>query len=104
MYKKMLVPLDGSELAEVVFGYAKELAGRLDLDVILFHVYGPEESELVPLHRAYVERAAEIIRHQSEEVRESTDIEPGGKTVEARGELAAGYPAEEILQERGWGG
>ena len=86
------------ELAEVVFGYAKELAGRLDLDVILFHVYGPEESELVPLHRAYVERAAEIIRRKSEEVRESTDIEPGGKAVEARGELAVGYPAEEILR------
>ena len=33
MYHRMLVPLDGSELAEVVFTYAKELAGRLDIDV-----------------------------------------------------------------------
>jgi nucleotide-binding universal stress UspA family protein len=98
MYKRMLVPLDGSELAEVVFSYAKELAGRLDLDVILFHVYGSEERELVPLHRAYVERAAEIIKCQSEEVRERTGIQPGGKAVEARGELAVGYPAEEILR------
>jgi len=98
MYKRMLVPLDGSELAEVVFSYAKELAGRLDLDVILFHVYGSDERELVPLHRAYVERAAEIIRRQSEEVRERTGIQPGGKAVEARGELAVGYPAEEILR------
>ncbi len=98
MYKRMLVPLDGSDLAEIVFGYAKELAGRLDLDVILFHVYGPEERELVPLHRAYVERAADLIRRQSEEVREKTGIHPGGKAVEARGELAVGYPAEEILR------
>ena len=29
MYRKMLVLLDGSQLAEVVFPYAKELAGRL---------------------------------------------------------------------------
>ena len=28
MYHKMLVPLDGSELAEVVFTYVKELAGK----------------------------------------------------------------------------
>ncbi len=29
MYKRILVPLDGSEFAEVVLPYAKELAGRL---------------------------------------------------------------------------
>jgi len=98
MYKKMLVPLDGSELAEVAFVYAKELAGRLDLDVILLHVYRPEECELVPMRRAYVERAAEIIRRQSEEVRQSTGTKPEGKALAAQGELAVGYPAEEILR------
>ena len=41
MYQRMLVPLDGSELAEVVFTYAKDLAGRLNLEVILLHVGGP---------------------------------------------------------------
>ncbi len=30
MFKRMLVPLDGSKLAEVVFTYAKELAGTRD--------------------------------------------------------------------------
>jgi len=44
MYKRMLVPLDGSELAEVVFPYAKELAGRLGLDVILLHVCSTKEN------------------------------------------------------------
>ena len=43
MYRKMLVPLDGSELAEVVFTYAKELAGRLDLKVILLYVFNQKE-------------------------------------------------------------
>ena len=41
MYRRMLVPLDGSELAEVVFTYAKELAGRLNIDIILLHVASP---------------------------------------------------------------
>jgi len=97
MYKRMLVPLDGSKLAEVVFAYAKELAGRLDLDLILFHVCSSEESELLPMHRSYVERAAEIVRHQSHEVQERTGIQPEIKTVEAQVEMAVGHPAEEIL-------
>jgi len=97
MYKKMLVPLDGSKLAEVVFAYARELAGTLDLDLILFHVCRPEESELLPMHRSYVERAAEIVRRQSREVQERAGIQPGLKIVEAQVEMAVGHPAEEIL-------
>ncbi|MBE9501659.1 MAG: universal stress protein [Chloroflexi bacterium] len=97
MYKKMLVPVDGSELAEAVIPYSKELAGRLDLDLVFLHVYGPAESEFLPIHRAYVERLAEIARRQSQEVQQRTGIQPGGKAVEARGEVAVGHPAEEIL-------
>jgi len=33
MYKKILVPLDGSELAEVALPYAEELAERLDAEI-----------------------------------------------------------------------
>jgi len=98
MYRRMLVPLDGSELAEVVFTYAKELAGRLDIEVVLFNVCNPEESEFVPMHRAYVERAAEIVRRQSQEVQEKTGVQPVGKPIKAQGEVAVGYPAEEILR------
>jgi len=74
MYKRMLVPLDGSELSELVFPYAKELAGKLDLEVILFHVYAPEESEIAPLHRAYIEHKAEIIKHKTEEIKKKGDV------------------------------
>jgi nucleotide-binding universal stress UspA family protein len=98
MYKKMLIPLDGSELSEVVFPYAKELAGRLGLDVILLHVHSPEEGEKAPLHRAYIERKAEVIKRQSEEVQQKIGIRPGAKPVQVQCELAVGYPAEEILR------
>jgi len=96
MYKTMLVPLDGSELAEVVFTYAKELAGRLDLDLTLFHVCTPEEQELASMHRAYVERAVETIRQQSEAVQQMTQSR--GKAIKTVGELAVGHPADEILR------
>ncbi len=92
VYKRMLLPLDGSELAEVVFAYAKELVGRLGVEVILLNVHSPSEQKLAPMHRTYVERAAEIIRQQTERVR------PKGRAVEVRGELAMGYPPEEILR------
>ena len=98
MYKRMLVPLDGSELAEVVFTYAKGLAGRLGLDLILLHVCSPEESELAPMHRAYIERAGEIVKRQSQEVQERKGIKSGVKAIEARVEMAVGRPADEILR------
>ncbi|HEY55889.1 MAG TPA: universal stress protein [Dehalococcoidia bacterium] len=98
MYQRMLVPLDGSKLSEVVFPYAKELAGRLGLEVVLLHVHSPGESETVPLHRAYIEHKAEMIRRQSQEVQTKVGVGEVGRAVQVRGELAVGYPADEILR------
>ncbi len=98
MYQKMLVPLDGSELAEVVFTYAKELVGRLDINIVLLHVSTLALREFAPMRKAYVERAAEILQRQSRQVQRRTGIPPETKPVEVRGELAEGYPAEEILR------
>ncbi|MBI3931556.1 MAG: universal stress protein [Chloroflexi bacterium] len=98
MFKRMLVPLDGSKLAEVVFTYAKELAGRLDIEVILLYVGIPTLNDFVPMHHAYIERAAEIVRRRAQQVQKKTGIKPGSKPIKARGEIAEGYPAEEILR------
>lgn len=46
MYKKILVPLDGSKLAEAVLPYAKFLATALKLPVGLLHVNDPETAAL----------------------------------------------------------
>ena len=89
MYKKMLVPLDGAKLGEVVFPFAKELAGRLHLVTTFLYVAKSEESQLAPMHRAYVESAANTIKRQSE---------GAGRPVEVRGEVVVGHPAEEILR------
>jgi len=97
MYKKVLVPLDGSEIAEVIFVYAKELAGRLGLDVLLLHVCTPEEYELHPMHRVYIEHAAETIRQRSEVVQNGANVGSDVKQINVRGLLMVGNPAEEIL-------
>ena len=51
MYRKILVPLDGSEFTEVVLPYAEELTTRLEVKVILLHIVRPEEREcFAPIH------------------------------------------------------
>lgn len=98
MYKRMLVPLDGSEIAEVAFNYAKKLACRIQgMELILLHIYTPRERELAPMYRIYIEQAADTIRRQSEEVQQ-TGIQSGVKAVKVQGELAVGSPAKEILR------
>ena len=98
MYKRMLVPLDGSELAEAIFTYAKELAGKLNIDVILLNVCTPEENEFIPMHQAYIDHAAEVVLRQSQKVEKPKATEPAAKGIKMTGELAVGYPAEEIIR------
>lgn len=98
MYKKMLVLLDGSELAEVVFNYAQELSGRLNLDLELLHVCAPNEAEQLPMRRAYIERMAETLCTAAEQIRSSTASDSVESCIVARGTVVVGYPAEEILK------
>jgi nucleotide-binding universal stress UspA family protein len=97
MYKRMLVPLDGSELSEVVLPYAKELAGRLNLELILLHVFDHRGSETEYMCQAYIKRAAEMTEAQSRDVQTKIGTAQGNKAVEAHGEVVVGHPAEEIL-------
>jgi len=97
LYKRMLIPLDGSDFAEAILNYAKTLACSMEgIDIDLLHVYSPDERGLVPKHRAYIEWAADAIRSYprtiSKEGREVTCH------INMRSELAAGRPADEILR------
>ena len=98
MYKRMLVLLDGSKMSEVVFSYARELSGRLGLDLDLLHVCRSEEADQLPMRQAYVEHMAEALKAQSEELQNETGAGSGPKAIEARGTVLVGYPAEEILK------
>ncbi len=97
MYKRMLVPLDGSKIAEVVLPYAVELAGRLDLHLVFLHICGPHEPETLPMCQAYIEHMAEMAMLKSREVQTKSGAQSGTRMVETRGEVIAGHPAEEIL-------
>jgi nucleotide-binding universal stress UspA family protein len=96
MYKKLLVLLDGSQLAEVVLPYARELAGRLDMDVVLLHVYPPTRQEFAPMYKAYLDRTAETIKTQATQLQKSFG-QGVARPVEVSSELIMGYHADAIL-------
>jgi nucleotide-binding universal stress UspA family protein len=96
LYKKMLIPLDGSNFAEAILNYAKSIACSMKgIDIDLLHVYNPDERGLTPKHRAYIDWAADAIRSYPKMI----EGEDGVKVcrINIRSELAAGRPADEIL-------
>jgi nucleotide-binding universal stress UspA family protein len=94
----MLVPLDGSEMAELVLPHATELAERLGLELILLHVCLPTEQEFAYMHSKYIELMAEKVGYQLREIQEKAGTQQGGQEVRAHGELILGYPGEEIIR------
>jgi len=98
MYEKILVPLDGSELAEVALPYAEELAGRLGSEMILTTILSPgtgsDEGPSYPhLHHVYLEKMIDIVKKDVQKARgEFTVKEPKVESV-----VLVGHPAEEIV-------
>ncbi|MDP2731167.1 MAG: universal stress protein [Dehalococcoidales bacterium] len=94
MYDEILVPLDGSELAEVALPYAEELSGRLGSNVTLIHVAGPLHYAPDRLYNTYLAHMAQITRQLAERYVAEPERKKGIK-VEAK--MLAGEPAEEII-------
>lgn len=98
MYERMVVLLDGSELAEVVFDYAQEVSGRMHVDMDLLHVCSPEQEAQLPMRQAYIEKKAAELCAEAEEVRKKYDKDATAQCIMARGRVVVGNPAEEILK------
>jgi nucleotide-binding universal stress UspA family protein len=99
MYKRMLVPLDGSALAEVILPYTRELARRIGLDVVLIHIADKKDSETLLLHKAYVDRTADTIRSDlAKNQKKKSGVPRESQGIKVFGEVIVGYPAEEILR------
>jgi nucleotide-binding universal stress UspA family protein len=82
MWEKILVPLDGSDLAELALPYAEELAVAFDSDVVLVYVSEPAEDQYRHMHQLYMEEVAGQMRNRINKV--SPLVLPG-------------RPAEEII-------
>lgn len=97
MYKKMLVVLDGSKLAEVVFTYAQELTARLGLCLELLQVCDPRDADQLPMRQAYMDHTAGILQKNTAQLRSESGVALDCETT-VQGKVMVGYPAEEILK------
>ena len=93
MYERIIVPLDGSELAEVALPYAEELAGRLGSEITLLHVYESAEAEYQQMHQAYVEKMVEATKRGAERFLAKSKA----KRVKVKSALLIGHTAEQIV-------
>jgi nucleotide-binding universal stress UspA family protein len=99
MYERMLVPLDGSEVAEAILPFAEQVAGPLDAEVVLLRVIEPPSpvelvaSAGVVAPDTFTRRDVEAKAYLSEVERR---LSKNGLRVRTRVALG-GPPAEEIL-------
>jgi nucleotide-binding universal stress UspA family protein len=79
MWKKILVPLDGSDLAELALPYAEELANAFKSEIILLHVSDPADTHHRHMHELYVKEVADRIR---ERIRKVSPVVVSGKAAD----------------------
>jgi nucleotide-binding universal stress UspA family protein len=64
MINKILLPLDGSQLAEAAVPYVRNIADRLGCEVYLVHVCPPEHQQYVHMHQIYMNSLVEGLKTQ----------------------------------------
>ncbi len=94
MYEKIMVPLDGSQLAEVALPSAEELAGRLGSEIILLSVSESPEAQDYHKHQIYIERKVTETTKRVEKYIE----DPSNQAISVRPVILVGHPAEEIVR------
>jgi nucleotide-binding universal stress UspA family protein len=91
MFEKILVPLDGSELAEASIPYVRDLAVQLEAEVYLLHACPPEHQAYHHMHQIYLSSLANNLKLWIKE-RYLPDQEP-----KIQAEVILGEPTAIIL-------
>jgi nucleotide-binding universal stress UspA family protein len=93
MYNKILVPLDGSELAEVTLWYAARLAGRLQASLTLVYVTNPDELTSRHMYECYLKDTVVKVKADAEKIAAETQ----GGDIAVDYMILKGDPPEEII-------
>jgi nucleotide-binding universal stress UspA family protein len=98
MFKRLVVPLDGSKLAEIALPYAEEMARHLGSEIILVNVRAPIEKIEKPEQREYLSVMAGTTEQN---IKKSMD-KPSGEKVKVASAVIGGptllkHPAEDIV-------
>ena len=92
MYERVLVPLDGSDLAELSLPFAEELAAKLGSEIILLCVSESAEAEDYAKHEIYLEQITAVVTRAAERLLAKPE-----RTLNIRSAVAVGLPAQEIV-------
>jgi len=92
MYRKILVPLDGSQLAEGALPYAEELAARLGSEIFLLAVANSAEAEDYHKRQLYISKVVEDTRKNIELLAGKSKV----KKIQVEAGILVGQPAEQI--------
>ena len=103
MYKKIMVPLDGSELAECALPHAEEIALKCGADIVLVSVtervkgYRPVEEYGSPLGETLVPEAGGKLEKQGQKYLDRIAKGLESKGIKVQAEMLMGNPAEELI-------
>lgn len=97
MYRRALVPLDGSMIAEAIVPFILEIAGPLDMEVALLRVILPTPPVMVEGGGAMVVDDVEQLRARAEEYLASVAAGLRARGVRATTQVRFGDAVGEIL-------
>ncbi len=94
MYERIIVPLDGSKLAEVALPYAEELAAKMGSYISLLTILASDEDHEREKYHMYIEEIAKVTKYHAEKYIEHE----GGKPIKVLAVTRTGNPAEAIIK------
>jgi nucleotide-binding universal stress UspA family protein len=94
-HKRVLVALDGSTAGEAVLRFLMEIAGPLDMTVLLLHVLEPMPASFID--GTVVDDDVEARRQEAEEYLAPISAALRSQGVDTAWAIRRGRPAEEIL-------
>jgi nucleotide-binding universal stress UspA family protein len=97
MFKRVVIPLDGSPVAEGILPFIMQIAGPLDLEVLLLRVVEPQMPEVMEGSRYVVVEDEATRLADAEEYLRPVAAQLTGRGVRVRTAVRRGRPVEEIL-------
>src|SRR5262249_28040556 len=97
MYRRAVVPLDGSAVAETILPFVLAIAGPLDLDVVLLRVVQPLPLAAIEGSRYVLADAMQTSSTDAEEYLAALAVELRNKGVRVERRVCSGSPTDEIL-------
>lgn len=94
MYEKILVPLDGSVLAEAALPYAQELAGRLGSEVTLVYFIKSPEDRCRHMYQFYIEGMVQAVRQGAQRYAMKSDR----ASIRVKSDFLAVHSSKEIVE------